>query len=43
VIKTEQSVNRTGFKGFVKKALRRNFIEALGAMALGLFASLIID
>ncbi|MBP7402847.1 MAG: PTS sugar transporter subunit IIC [Clostridia bacterium] len=40
--KTEQSVNRTGFKGFVKKALRRYFIDALGAMALGLFASLII-
>ena len=39
---TEQNVNRKGIKGLLKTALRRYFIDALGAMALGLFASLII-
>ncbi len=40
--KTEQSVNKTGLKGFIKNLLRRYFIDAMGAMALGLFSSLII-
>ncbi len=31
-----------GLKGWLKTALRRYFIDALGAMALGLFSSLII-
>jgi uncharacterized membrane protein len=39
---TEQNVNRKGIKGLLKTALRRYFIDAMGAMALGLFASLII-
>lgn len=41
-VKTEHSVKGSGFSGFIRRVLRRYFIDAMGAMALGLFSSLII-
>ena len=40
--KTEQSVNGSGISTLIKTILRRYFVDAMGAMALGLFSSLII-